>query len=339
MNGGSPRELIIEVLRKHPEGLTITVISELTKLHRHTVTKYLYELRGADIIYEREIGPARLCYIKDGITKRKEKEIMKRLNNRNMKSNIGQIQLIAVVLFLILVPAVVITAQNATNLTENVSIPLEGYITANNEGVTFNISENTLDELVSNITNKTSIEPPNVTENVTEPVNQTNVTVIPPEIRIKDVRYPEYVNLSEEFEVEVEVTSLHGVSNNVSVELETPLGFKANKKSQKIPYLLENDSVSFSWELKAGDECGDFVFNVVAKADESKDFEFFVLEVVCPPTPSLKTISYDPVTDTITIVGNGTHCTASNPCTLADIYNADQENGWNQIKQYVSYYL
>ncbi|MCK4335777.1 MAG: hypothetical protein KAW40_03570, partial [Candidatus Aenigmarchaeota archaeon] len=427
-----------------------------------------------------------------GITKRKEKEIMKRLNNRNMKSNIGQIQLIAVVLFLILVPAVVITAQNATNLTENVSVPLEGYMTANNEGVTSNLSEsdNILEELVSNITNetgqnKTSIEPPNisinetgnetinvtenvtepvnetnvtfvppevrikgirypysvnvseefevevgiislynvsdnitfeiiipevfegenliwdipfldengslnltgkvkanecgnytltalvennfsmdskdfgvsvlcppgppenisveaeenVTENVTEPVNETNVTFVPPEIKIKGIRYPEYVNVSEEFEVEAEITSLHGISNDVSVELEVPPNFKAKEKIQTISYLLENDSVSFEWKLETGDECGDFVFNVVAKANESEDFESFVLDVKCPIPPSLKTISYDPVTDTITVIGNGTHCTASNPCTLTDIYNADQENGWNQIKQYVSYYL
>jgi DNA-binding transcriptional ArsR family regulator len=133
---GSPRELIIEVLRKHPEGLTITAISEFTKLHRHTVTKYLYELRGAEMIYEREIGPARLCYLKDGVTKKKERETIKRLNNHNMKSSLGQIQIIAVVLFLVLAPAAIIAAQNATNFTENVSIPLEGYITANNEGVT-----------------------------------------------------------------------------------------------------------------------------------------------------------------------------------------------------------
>ncbi|MEE9323881.1 MAG: helix-turn-helix domain-containing protein, partial [Candidatus Aenigmarchaeota archaeon] len=122
MSGGSPRELIIGVLNKHPEGLTITAISDLTKLHRHTVTKYVYELRGADLIYEREIGPARLCYIKDGVTKRKEKEVMSRLNNRNMKSEAGQIQVLAVVLFLVLVPAAIITAQNVTNS----SVGLEG---------------------------------------------------------------------------------------------------------------------------------------------------------------------------------------------------------------------
>ena len=88
MNGGSPRDVIIDILKKHPEGLTITAISELTKLHRHTVTKYMYELRGADIIQEREIGPARLCYLKNGKLGKRGKEAIKRLNGRNMKSSL-----------------------------------------------------------------------------------------------------------------------------------------------------------------------------------------------------------------------------------------------------------
>ncbi|UCC91296.1 MAG: hypothetical protein JSV39_03195, partial [Candidatus Aenigmatarchaeota archaeon] len=340
MSGGSPRELIIEVLRKHPEGLTITAISGLTKLHRHTVTKYLYELRGADIIYEREIGPARLCYLKDGVTKKKEREIVKRLNNRNMKSSLGQIQIIAVVLFLVLAPVAIIAAQNVTNLTENISIPLEGYITANNEGVTSNLSEDIIDELVSNITNETGqnetfdlppnitinetgnetyfepsnetnetvgnetfIEPPNVTinetvnetlpvnetvnvtANVTEPANETNITVVPPfvppEIKITGILYPEQVNVSEEFDVEVEIISLYNFSENVTVSLEAPDVFEYENKIQSIPYLEENVSASFSWKVKANG-CGNRTLKAKASNNFNTDSRDFGISVLCP---------------------------------------------------------
>lgn len=168
MNGASPREQIIEVLKKHPEGLTITTISELTKLHRHTVTKYIYELRGADLIYERDIGPAKLCYIK-GLTKKRERETMNRLSNHKIKTNVGQIQLVAVVLFLVLVPAAIITAQNATNITGNVSVPIEGYMIVTNEGDS-NLSGDMLGELVSEFGNTT-----NETTNQTEPGNITEI--------------------------------------------------------------------------------------------------------------------------------------------------------------------
>ncbi|MCK5018684.1 MAG: hypothetical protein KAS32_16605, partial [Candidatus Peribacteraceae bacterium] len=183
----SPREHIIDILKQHPEGLTITAISDLTKLHRHTVTKYMYELRGADIIYERSIGPARLCYLKDGFTKKKERETMKRLNGNNMKSSLGQIQILAVVLFLALAPAVVITAHNFTNMTNGSQISLEGFIVAGNEGATSNLSGDYMEEIFSslNVTNET-----NGTDNLQELIdivignstNGTNITI--PEIEI-----------------------------------------------------------------------------------------------------------------------------------------------------------
>ncbi|MEE9565139.1 MAG: hypothetical protein V3V63_05465, partial [Candidatus Hydrothermarchaeaceae archaeon] len=50
-------------------------------------------------------------------------------------------------------------------------------------------------------------------------------------------------------------------------------------------------------------------------------------------------ISYDPVTDTIKIVGDGHSCTASNPCTLTDIFEADNASGWNRVAKYYTYYV
>jgi predicted transcriptional regulator len=113
-----PRTLIINILRKHPDGLTITSIAELAGMHRHTATKYVYELKGAGVINERDIGSAKLCYLREGLSRGEEKKVVERLNgNGNWKkssSSMGQVQILTVFLFLFLVPAGIIIAQNAT---------------------------------------------------------------------------------------------------------------------------------------------------------------------------------------------------------------------------------
>jgi hypothetical protein len=50
-------------------------------------------------------------------------------------------------------------------------------------------------------------------------------------------------------------------------------------------------------------------------------------------------ISYDPETDTITMVGNGERCTAEAPCTLSDIYDTDRENNWSRIENYGTFFI
>lgn len=56
---------IIDILRKHPEGLSITDIAKLLQVHRHTITKYIYQLMGAGVIYQRKVGPTKLCYLRE----------------------------------------------------------------------------------------------------------------------------------------------------------------------------------------------------------------------------------------------------------------------------------
>jgi len=113
-----PRTLIIGILRKNPDGLTITSIAELACMHRHTATKYVYELKGAGVINERDVGSAKLCYLREGLSKEDEKKVVSRLNGngvwRKSSSSIGQVQILTAFLFLFLVPATIIIAQNAT---------------------------------------------------------------------------------------------------------------------------------------------------------------------------------------------------------------------------------
>ena len=58
------RELIIGVLRKKPEGLTVEEISRATNVNRVTVSKYLYGLVVEGKAKQRKVGPAKLNYLK-----------------------------------------------------------------------------------------------------------------------------------------------------------------------------------------------------------------------------------------------------------------------------------
>jgi len=61
------RERVVKTLHEHPEGLTILEIARLTDSHRHTVTKYVYELVGAQVVLQREIGTAKVCFLKSNL--------------------------------------------------------------------------------------------------------------------------------------------------------------------------------------------------------------------------------------------------------------------------------
>jgi predicted ArsR family transcriptional regulator len=58
------RERIIETLKQHPEGLTFNQISVELGAHRHTITKYIYELKGEGTIFVRDLKTLKLCYLK-----------------------------------------------------------------------------------------------------------------------------------------------------------------------------------------------------------------------------------------------------------------------------------
>jgi len=55
---------VVKLLIKHSEGLTTVEMARMLGTNRHTLTKYVYALLGAQIIYQRKVGPAKLCYLK-----------------------------------------------------------------------------------------------------------------------------------------------------------------------------------------------------------------------------------------------------------------------------------
>ncbi|MDP1728607.1 MAG: HTH domain-containing protein [archaeon] len=56
------KELVIEILKKNTDGLTVAEIANLLKISRNTVAVALAELRGAELIRVRNIGMAKLNY-------------------------------------------------------------------------------------------------------------------------------------------------------------------------------------------------------------------------------------------------------------------------------------
>ena len=63
-NSDLHKSRILDLLRHHPEGLTIQEIADSLNMHRQTATKYLYELKGAGVIWVRPVGRAVLHYLK-----------------------------------------------------------------------------------------------------------------------------------------------------------------------------------------------------------------------------------------------------------------------------------
>jgi DNA-binding IclR family transcriptional regulator len=55
---------IIEALRGNPKGLIIRDISRITGKNRATIAKYVCDMVSEGLIEQREVGPAKLCYLK-----------------------------------------------------------------------------------------------------------------------------------------------------------------------------------------------------------------------------------------------------------------------------------
>jgi len=219
-NSENPKGAIIEALRKHPEGLTFKDIAELVGHHRHTVTKYVYELIGAQVIIERDIGAAKLCYLRENFRGGNGRRVNQPLGNFWK----GQAQLVALFMVLLLVPATIIVAQNATNSTA----VLEGMAIASDAGLNETLDDNVSVagvEVNENITDTATGNGQNVTD-ITE-ISELNGTsenfTIPdatePEENETNIAIPEEANFTEENSTlnETENVTIH-VEENITYE-------------------------------------------------------------------------------------------------------------------------
>lgn len=63
------KQKIIKILKEHP-GLTVENLAEEIRMHRHTISKYLMELKGAGKIQKRKIGTAVLHYLTEQVSEK-----------------------------------------------------------------------------------------------------------------------------------------------------------------------------------------------------------------------------------------------------------------------------
>jgi predicted transcriptional regulator len=69
INEKNVKEEIIRILETHPEGLTVQSLSNQIGVSRHTIIKYVFELKGSGIIYRRRVGSATLHYLRSILAK------------------------------------------------------------------------------------------------------------------------------------------------------------------------------------------------------------------------------------------------------------------------------
>lgn len=62
----SKKELVIDLLKRDTDGLTIVEIAKMLNISRNTVAVVLAELKGANLIRIRPVGIAKLHYWNEG---------------------------------------------------------------------------------------------------------------------------------------------------------------------------------------------------------------------------------------------------------------------------------
>jgi DNA-binding IclR family transcriptional regulator len=61
----NPKESVIDMLKKHPEGLTFQKIAMLMNTNELAISKHILELIREGKVYQRNVGIVRLCYLKE----------------------------------------------------------------------------------------------------------------------------------------------------------------------------------------------------------------------------------------------------------------------------------
>ena len=83
MRKQTKKELIVNILKENPDGLTIQEISNLGKISRITATIYIHELLGEGKVTERKIGAYRLFYLKEKYLESvNEKELVEKIKEK-----------------------------------------------------------------------------------------------------------------------------------------------------------------------------------------------------------------------------------------------------------------
>ena len=249
MTKKDPRKLILEVLRNHPEGLTITSIANMTGLHRHTSTKYIHELIGADMVFQRRIGVAKLCYLSKKVSKKSnEKKMLENLEKRRPSSKYKMgVVLLVVLLSFLLSGTAIWASQNISLLNEtNLSTFNTSPMTASaNSNVSPQISQILNQTFVGNDTESneiSSINEPLENNQTVENTENDSFGPIPESLVLDNVdtfekfliefSYPDKITRGESIVVKATVKNTDSVPFNVRLEWIVPNGFVVDESTK-----------------------------------------------------------------------------------------------------------
>ncbi|MFH0897149.1 MAG: NEW3 domain-containing protein [Candidatus Bathyarchaeota archaeon] len=265
MNGENPKNLIMDVLKQHPEGLTISSIAEMSGLHRHTSRKYVNELISAGEVMQRLVGMAKLCYtncVGEEAKIPQKKGFFSRFNLRLV---------ISVAMITLLLSEVVISAYenesfnetminnfsntspitssmilNDSNITQMVESTIEnfpnGSVGADSSSTSLNLTNEPNNSDISLILNDS-----NVTQIIESISNESGNLSMPqenvyPELRTS-LEYPQKITRGKEFTVRIHVSNVGSVyAKNVEPSLNLPEGFEITSVSSDCSVLGPKES-------------------------------------------------------------------------------------------------
>jgi hypothetical protein len=243
-------------------------IAELTGLHRHTSTKYIHELIGAGVLYQREIGPARLCYLKEEIKDEKqERKLLIDLEKRRFgQKSIAEMKyqikfLAAIAVAILLLTQAPIIAQNLTHfLNDSNKSLLTGESTLANgtpqilENLQEVINEDGLNITVENTTVPiTSISIPLTSTTVEIPLNYNTANSID-DVYPLQVSVDVYGKITRGELIKIKATIYNPSSfdaKNVLVDWQLPTGFQVLSTEGECGTIATNSSCEITANVQS----------------------------------------------------------------------------------------
>lgn len=286
MYSEDPRKLILEALRKHPEGLTLLSLARVTGFHRHTATKYIHELLGAGIIFQRIVGVAKLCYLKEKIENQNdEKKLLDKLKERRIgkKSQLKIISIIMILTFLLSETAILayqnVSLFNETNLSNFTTIntsPLTSSSYPNtspntNSIVNISVVEN-INLSILNISTEKNVPANNLSVEISNESLEDNESIIEPNFTVPEIinetieipekisinfdillEYPKKITRGETVTVKAALVNIDSlIARNVVLNWIIPDGFEIVSGNEKefFGVLEPNDVFTSEMNLK-----------------------------------------------------------------------------------------
>lgn len=229
MSESSPKSIILDILRQHPEGLTISSLAEKSGLHRHTSRKYVNELIRTGDVIQRFVGAAKLCYpscVGSNVNEKK-KSFFSRFNIKLISS-------VILVTFLISEIAINAYANESFNETINKSSntsPITSSFVFNENFQLNEIIETAIKNASGSVEiNDTSV-PTYETPNDMHPKFDTNLD------------YPQKITRGDAFSIKANITNVGSLTaKNVEIVLQLPEGFEFVSSSSNCDQLDLNET-------------------------------------------------------------------------------------------------